>query len=342
LLGIDLSTVSGSAPARRVTLRDLERQFGPKTGASVALRPAASRTPDDGILASRAVRVLAEEHGIDLTDVVGTGPAGRIRNADLAGASTTGITRSSAARPASSHPAPGPSDSEGAAPGKVATAVERGSVVALTEERRQTGDRALASLQQAAQLTTVVEVDVTDLVALAPTPDARDLPAEHVLTIRIAAEAVTALAQHPVINAYLDIVKSEVTYHSSVHLGINLAAEAFDSAVVVTSADGCSADELFSRVNGSTDNQPPATFTISCLPPPVLFASPILPPGHSASLAIGTVTRRPAVVAASSPETSIAVRDFAYLALTYDHRIVDGADASRYLSAVVSQVQRRP
>ncbi|GAA4641429.1 2-oxo acid dehydrogenase subunit E2 [Gordonia humi] len=217
----------------------------------------------------------------------------------------------------------------------------------LPRIRRTIAQRMLASLQTSAQLTSVVEVDVTEIVRLrARTKDEfleRTGTKLSFLPFFVAA-AVDALRDHAVINSSLDPECTEVTYHDYVHLGMAVDSEKGLMVPVIFDADRMSLTELAKAIGGcadrvragtiAPDELSGGTFTITNTGSRgALFDTPIINQPQSAILGIGSVVER-LVPIRDADGLRIEARSMAYLSLSYDHRIVDGADAARYLTAV--------
>lgn len=268
---------------------------------------------------SPRVRRLAREHGVDLAAVRPSGRHGRATAADVR---------------AFVEPS-GSSDAR----------VER-----LSRRRRLIAERMHRSLQESAQLTTVVEADLTRVVGLRDELRTRTGARSSVLAF-VAEAAVQALAGHPVINAELDLAAGTITYPSSVGLGIAVDTAEGLVVPVIRNADDLTAGALARRIaeladrarNGTAtaDDFTGGTFTITNTGSRgALFDTPILNLPQSAILGLGTVVRRPVVVAGGNGDELIAIRSMAYLSLTYDHRLVDGADAARYLTSVRERLEK--
>jgi 2-oxoglutarate dehydrogenase E2 component (dihydrolipoamide succinyltransferase) len=199
-------------------------------------------------------------------------------------------------------------------------------------------------------LTSVVEVDLTTVVRECAAAHAADGPDVALTVFAVVAEAaVQALPAHPRLNASLDLAQGTVTYPAAVHIGIALETDAGQVVAVVRDAGDLSVAGLTRRVteiaNGErgtvhTDEDSDATFTVADTGQHgVLFDTPIIHQPQSAVLGLGAIVRRPVVVVSAGGEERIAIRAMAYLALTYDHRLIDGADAARYLAAVKHRLE---
>ncbi len=311
------------------------------------------------------VRRLAAEHDVNLSALRGTGVGGRIRKQDVLDAARTGATNgsSAAAEPAptpaiSQPPAPAPSVPQ--APGKAsqpaaaaAATLVRGRTEKMSRLRTVIATRMVESLQTSAQLTTVVEVDITRIARLRETAKADFEAREGVKLTYLPFFAVAtceALKVHPKLNASIDQAGGTVTYHDAEHLGIAVDTERGLLAPVIHSAGDLNLGGMArniadladrTRRNAVTpDELGGGTFTLTNTGSRgALFDTPILFQPQVGILGTGTVVKRPAVI--DDPELGevIAVRSIVYLALTYDHRIVDGADAARFLTTVKERLE---
>jgi len=286
------------------------------------------------------VRKLAKQHGVDLNSITGTGVGGRIRKQDVLDAAASSSSAPAAA--ATTSPA------APAAPSPL-----RGKTEDLTRLRKTIATRMVQSLQVSAQLTQVHEVDVTEVARLrARTKDAFVAREGVKLTFLpfFAKAAIEALKQYPQLNAALDIDAGTITYPSGEHLGIAVDTERGLIVPTIRDAGDLSVAGLAKRIADAAertrtnkimpDELSGATFTITNLGSNgALFDTPIINQPQVAILGVGAVVKRPVVVTDANGGESIAIRSMAYLALTYDHRVVDGADAGRFLTAVKSRLQ---
>ena len=223
----------------------------------------------------------------------------------------------------------------------------------MSRLRRVIAERMVESLQTSAQLTTVVEVDVTRIAALRARVKDRFESAEGVrLTFLpfFAKAAIEALKVHPQINASLDLAEGTITYHDSEHLGIAVDTERGLLVPVIRDAGDLSIAGLARRIADladrtrtgkvSPDELSGGTFTITNTGSRgALFDTPIINQPQVAILGTGAIVKRPVVVTDATGSDSIAVRSMVYLALSYDHRLVDGADAARFLSALKARLE---
>ena len=283
------------------------------------------------------MRKLAKQHGVDLAVVTGTGVGGRIRKQDVLDA-------------AEKAPAAASSTSAPAAPESSAL---RGKTEKLSRLRKTIATRMIESLHVSAQLTQVHEVDVTEIARLRARQKDAFLEREGVkLTFLpfFAKAAVEALKAHPKLNAALDTEEGTVTYPDGEHLGVAVDTERGLLVPTIRDAGDLSIAGLARKIADvaertrtnkiSPDEISGATFTVTNLGSNgALFDTPIINQPQVAILGIGAVVKRPVVMTDDRGGESIAVRSMAYLALTYDHRIIDGADAGRFLTAVKERLQ---
>ena len=288
------------------------------------------------------VRKMAAQHDVDLSSVTGTGVGGRIRKQDVLDA-------------AKGKEQP-PSEEAGAAPAAPA-AVEpsplRGKTEPLSRLRKVIAKRMVESLQVSAQLTTVVEVDVTPIARLRDSVKA-DFAAREGVKLSFmpffAKAAIDALKQHPSLNAAIDTEKGEVTYFDKENLAIAVDTEKGLLTPVIKEAGDLSIAGLArkiadvadrTRTNKITpDELSGGTFTLTNTGSRgALFDTPIINQPQVAILGTGSIVKRPVVIDDPNLGETIAVRSMVFLALTYDHRLVDGADAARYLSEVKQRLE---
>ncbi len=292
------------------------------------------------------VRKLAAENNVDLASVKGSGVGGRIRKQDvLAAAEATKAPEPAA--PAA--PAAAPAAAAPAAPAGVRPQLQalRGTTQKASRIRQITATKTRESLQTTAQLTQTHEADVTKIAALRAKAKTAFADREGVnLTFLpfFAKAAVEALGVHPNINASYNEDTKEITYHSSVHLGIAVDTEQGLLSPVIHNASDLSLAGLAraiadianrARTGGlKPDELAGGTFTITNIGSQgALFDTPILVPPQSAMLGTGAIVKRPIVIADNGNEF-IGIRSMCYLPLTYDHRLIDGADAGRFLTTI--------
>ena len=314
------------------------------TAAPAGASAAAPAGADDEAYVTPLVRKLAADKGVDLAVVVGTGVGGRIRKQDVLAAAERAAAPAAAA-PVASAPA-------AVTTPPAASAGMRGTTQPLSRLRRVIAERMVESLQVSAQLTTVVEVDVTRIAALRDRAKA-DFEAREGVKLTFlpffAKAAVEALAAYPSLNASIDQAAGTVTYHGEVNLGVAVDTDRGLLVPVVRDAGDLSVAGLARRITDladrtrtnrvSPDELSGGTFTLTNTGSRgALFDTPIINQPQVAILGTGSVVKRPIVISDSGSDV-IAIRSMVYLALTYDHRLVDGADAARFLTAVRARLE---
>jgi 2-oxoglutarate dehydrogenase E2 component (dihydrolipoamide succinyltransferase) len=319
------------------------------------------------------VRKLAAEHAVNLETVTGTGVGGRIRKQDVieaarlqrgAQAQTPQAPQAAQDAPAAVVPqqpqpvpaeAPSPAAQPSAAPTARRPAVVpsalRGTTQRMSRPRQVIAQRMVESLRVSAQLTTVVEADVTAIARLRDRAKA-DFEAREGVKLTFlpffALAAVEALKMHPKLNAVIN--GDQVTYHDAEHLGVAVDTERGLMVPVIHNAGDLNIGGLARKIGDlaqrtrsgqvGPDELAGGTFTLTNTGSRgALFDTPIINQPQVAILGTGTVVRRPVVVKDSALGEVIAVRSMVYLALTYDHRLVDGADAARFLTTVKNRLE---
>jgi pyruvate dehydrogenase E2 component (dihydrolipoamide acetyltransferase) len=335
----------------------------PQPGSNGPARPASPLGTADGPYVTPLVRKLAAEHGVDLATVAGTGVGGRIRKQDVIDAARVrreaiaAAQQSAADGQAAAAQAPAGQAPAGPAPGTSRPAIEpshlRGTTERMSRARQLIARRMVESLQTSAQLTTVVEVDVTAIARLRERAKA-DFEAREGVKLTFlpffALAAVEALKVHPRLNASIEPDVNQVTYHDAEHLGIAVDTERGLMVPVIRNAGDLNVGglarkiaDLASRTRGgqvSPDDLAGGTFTLTNTGSRgALFDTPIINQPQVGILGTGTVVRRPVVVQDAALGEVIAVRSMVYLALSYDHRLVDGADAARFLGTVKARLE---
>ena len=290
------------------------------------------------------VRKLAAESGVDLSRVQGTGVGGRIRKEDILAAKPAPVAAYSApASPSPSAPA------SKLAP--VAVSPLRGTTVTMSRLRKVIAERMVESLQTAAQLTTVVEVDVTKIDRLRQAAKGTFESREGVKLTFLPFFAVAVcetLKQHPVLNC--SISGDQITYHGAEHLGIAVDTERGLLVPVIRDAGDLNMGGVARRISDvaartrdnkiTPDELGGGTFTITNTGSRgALFDTPIINQPQVAILGLGAVVKRPMVMKGTDGGETIAIRSMVYLALSYDHRIVDGADAARFLVTLKERLE---
>ncbi|UOQ60890.1 2-oxoglutarate dehydrogenase, E2 component, dihydrolipoamide succinyltransferase [Leucobacter rhizosphaerae] len=287
------------------------------------------------------VRKLANETGVDLATVTGTGVGGRIRKEDVVAAAEAAASASSAAPAASSAPAAAP---------VAEVSPLRGTSQKMSRLRKVIAERAVISLQTTAQLTTVVEVDVTRVAQFRQaTKDEFLQKTGNKLSFLpfFALAAAEALRSYPIINAVVD--GDSITYPATENISIAVDTERGLLTPVLRDAGDKSLSEISGEIADlaartrdnklTPDELSGGTFTLTNTGSRgALFDTPLVFLPQVAILGTGSVVKKPVVI--SGPEgDSIAVRSTVFLALSYDHRIVDGADAARFLTQVKQRLE---
>ena len=305
------------------------------------------------------VRQLAREKGIDLSQVTGTGTNGRIKKEDILNASGSSApapaqvvstpTPVAPAPVATAQPVPTPS--QPAAPVKPVADTEqplRGRIEQTTRLRRIIAERMVQSLHISAQLTSVVEVDVTKIATLRNKVKESFVAREGVKLSFLpffAKVSVECLKEFPIVNATISADASQITYSDAIHLAVAVDTPRGLLVPVIRDAGDLSIAGLARKIqdvaNRTRDNKVTpnelsgGTFTLTNTGSRgALFDTPIINQPQVAILGTGAVVKRPVVVKGSDGNDQIAIRQMVYLALTYDHRLVDGADAARFLSSM--------
>ena len=334
--------------------------------AAAAPKPAAQALPSapvpEGTYVTPVIRKLAADSGVDLGSVKGTGVGGRIRREDVVAAAAAAARAAAAAKPAQT-PAPAtaaaaapaaPSAPSAGAPKPDAAATALiGTTVKLPRIRQSIAKNMLHGLQTAAQLTTVIEVDVTRVAQLRAKAKTGFAAREGVplsfLPFFVKA-AIEAMKIYPVINSSVSDDLKEITYHGSVNLGIAVDTPRGLMVPVIKSADDLNIGGLARKIADlaertrnnkiTPDELSGGTFTVTNTGSVgALFDTPIFVPPQAGILGTGAIVKRPVVAADADGNEVIAIRSMCYLAMSYDHRNIDGADASRFLAAVKRRIE---
>ena len=308
--------------------------------APVASVPASQ--PSDAYV-TPLVRKLASELGVNLAQVTGTGIGGRIRREDV----------EALARPATPVAVSAPVASAPSTPRPAVVAVSplRGTTVTMSRLRKVIAARMVESLQVSAQLTTVIEVDVTKIARLRDRSKASFEEREGVKLSFLPFFAVAvceALKQHPVLNSSVE--GDQITYHGTEHLGIAVDTERGLLVPVISNAGdlnmGGIARKIADLAARTRDNKVTpdelggGTFTLTNTGSRgALFDTPIINQPQVAILGLGAIVKRPMVVRGEDGGETIAIRSMVYLGLSYDHRVVDGADAARFLVTLKERLE---
>ncbi|WP_046319591.1 2-oxoglutarate dehydrogenase, E2 component, dihydrolipoamide succinyltransferase [Mycobacterium sp. UM_Kg1] len=298
------------------------------------------------------VRKLAADNNVDLSLVTGTGVGGRIRKQDVLAFAEQQAQQRREPAAASAPAAPAASRPAAAAPAS-ALAHLRGTTAKANRIRQITAKKTRESLQATAQLTQTHEVDMTKIVALRARAKADFAEREGVnLTYLpfIARAVIDALKAHPNVNASYNEDAGEITYYDAEHLGFAVDTEQGLLSPVVHNAGDLSLAGLARAIadiaararsgNLKPDELSGGTFTITNIGSQgALFDTPILVPPQAAMLGTGAIVKRPRVIVDDAGNESIGVRSVCYLPLTYDHRLIDGADAGRFVTTIKNRLE---
>ena len=355
-VGAEIARISTGAAAPAPTAAPTPAPEVPEPTPQPAAAPAPAATPAPAAAASAAtsdanagayvtplVRRLAAQNDIDLSTITGTGVGGRIRKADvMAAVEARGAAQQAPAATTSVAPAP---------PAPEASAL-RGRTEKMSRLRRVIAERMVESLQTSAQLTTVVEVDVTRIAALRNRVKG-DFEAREGVKLSFlpffCKAAVEALKVYPQINSSIDLQAGTITYHEAENLGIAVDTDRGLLVPVIRDAGDLNIAGIARRIADlaertrtnkvAPDELSGGTFTVTNTGSRgALFDTPIINMPQVAILGTGSVVKRPVVISDGGQDV-IAIRSMVYLALSYDHRIVDGADAARFLSAVKARLE---
>lgn len=317
------------------------KEEAPAPAAPAAAPAAAAQAPAAGAesgYVTPLVRKLANQRGVDISSLSGTGVGGRIRKQDVLAA-------------AEAKPAPAPSAP--AAPASAAVSSLRGTVQKAPRIRQVIARRMRESLDTSTQLTQVHEVDMTKIAKLrlkAKNPFQAQNGVKLTFLPFITKAVAEALKQHPKLNAAYDEDKQEITYHNAEHLAIAVDTDKGLLVPVISDAGNLNLAGLAGKIadvadrtrNGKIgpDELSGGTFSITNFGSVgALFDTPIINQPQVGILGIGAIVKRPVVVADENGDDSIAIRSMMYLALTYDHRLVDGADAGRFVQTLKARLE---
>lgn len=311
----------------------------PIVSAPVVAAPAVPAAPvSDAGYVTPLVRKLAAESGIDLTQVAGTGVGGRIRKDDVLNASSVAPSVTPTSAPVAAF-----------VPGEASPL--RGTTEPMSRLRKVLAERAVASMVSTAQLTTVVEVDVTKIAQLRqkvqPAFVAKSGGKLNFMPF-FALAAAEALRVHPKLNATID--GDNIVYHGSENISFAVDTEKGLLTPVIRDAASLNIMEIAQQIADKAartranqlkpDELGGGTFTLTNTGSRgALFDTPVVFLPQVAILGTGVVTKRPVVVTDANGQDAISIRSMVYLALSYDHRLVDGADASRFLVDVKSRLE---
>jgi 2-oxoglutarate dehydrogenase E2 component (dihydrolipoamide succinyltransferase) len=288
------------------------------------------------------VRKLASELGVNRASVKGTGIGGRIRRED--------VEQAAPAKTAPVSAAPVAAVARTSAP-TIAVSPLRGTTVTMSRLRKVIAARMVESLQVSAQLTTVIEVDVTKIARLRDKSKASFEAREGVKLSFLPFFAVAtceALKQHPVLNSSVE--GDQITYHGAEHLGIAVDTERGLLVPVISNAGDLNMGGIARKISDlaartrdnkvTPDELGGGTFTLTNTGSRgALFDTPIINQPQVAILGLGAIVKRPMVVRGEDGGETIAIRSMVYLGLSYDHRVVDGADAARFLVTLKERLE---
>ncbi|KPN18916.1 2-oxoglutarate dehydrogenase, E2 component, dihydrolipoamide succinyltransferase [Arthrobacter sp. Edens01] len=328
------------APKEEAPKEEAPKQEAPKQEAD-------KEESGSGTYVTPLVRKLANEHGVDLSTVKGTGVAGRIRKQDVLAAAESAKAEEPAAA--------APSSSDKAAPAKISeeSAKLRGTTVKAPRIRQTIARRMKESLDTSAQLTQVQEVDMTRIATMRQKAKAgfKEQNGANLTFLPFIAKAVVeALKAHPKLNASYDSESQEITYHDAEHLAIAVDTEKGLLVPVINDAGDLNLAGLAKRIADvgartrsgkiGPDELSGGTFTITNIGSVgALFDTPIINQPQVGILGTGAIVKRPVVRTDEDGNDTIAIRSMMYLSLTYDHRLVDGADAGRFLQTLKARLE---
>ena len=334
--------VAPPAPVAQVQVAQVPPQVSTPVVAPAAQTVAAPVAQPQDAYVTPIVRKLANDLGVNLANVRGTGIGGRIRKEDVQAASPQSAPAQSA-----------PSVAAPAAPRPAAPVASplRGTTVTMSRLRKVIAARMVEALQVSAQLTTVIEVDVTKIARLRDRSKATFEAREGVKLSFLPFFAVAvceALKQHPVLNSSVE--GDQIIYHGAEHLGIAVDTERGLLVPVIHNAGdlnmGGVARKIADLAARTRDNKVTpdelggGTFTLTNTGSRgALFDTPIINQPQVAILGLGAVVKRPMVVKGEDGGETIAIRSMVYLGLSYDHRVVDGADAARFLVTLKERLE---
>ena len=339
-----------SEPIAQVQVAQVPPQVS--TPVAVPVTPATPISQPQDAYVTPIVRKLANDLGVNLATVRGTGIGGRIRKEDIEAMSkpspSSAVTGVSSQVATAANTSSQPATPRPAAP---ATSPLRGTTVTMSRLRKVIAARMVESLQVSAQLTTVIEVDVTKIARLRdrskPTFEAREGVKLSFLPF-FAVAVCEALKQHPVLNSSVE--GDQIIYHGAEHLGIAVDTERGLLVPVIHNAGdlnmGGVARKIADLAARTRDNKVTpdelggGTFTLTNTGSRgALFDTPIINQPQVAILGLGAVVKRPMVVKGEDGGETIAIRSMVYLGLSYDHRVVDGADAARFLVTLKERLE---
>ncbi len=331
------------APKQEAPKQEAPKQEAPKQDAPKQEAPAAEAPAESGYV-TPLVRKLANQQGVDIASLTGTGVGGRIRKQDVLAAAEAKAEPAAPSAPASA-PA--------SAPSSAAASSLRGTVQKAPRIRQVIARRMRESLDTSTQLTQVHEVDMTKVAKLRTrAKDSFQAQNGSKLTFLpfIAKAVAEALKQHPKVNASYDEDKQEITYHNAEHLAIAVDTDKGLLVPVINDAGSLNMAGLAGKIADVADRTRKGkigpdelsggTFSITNIGSVgALFDTPIINQPQVAILGTGAIVKRAVVVSDENGDDSLAIRSMMYLSLTYDHRLVDGADAGRFLQTLKARLE---
>ena len=356
IIGDSSAAAAPAAPAAPAPAAAAPAPATPAAPAAPASAPDTPATPaapaaDGEAYVTPLVRKLAKDNGIDLSTVKGTGVGGRIRKQDVQAAiAAKGSTAPAAAPAASAAPA---ADGAPKAAHTFEVSPKRGTVEKTARIRQVIAKRMRESLDISTQLTQVTEVDMTRVAQLRAKAKDGFLAREgaKLTFLPFFAQAVTeALQQHPALNASMTEDLKQITYPDSENVAIAVDTPKGLLVPVIKNASDLGIAGLAKAIGdlggrARTGDIAPeeltgSTFTITNIGSfGALFDTPIINQPNVAILGTGSIVKRPMVVKDVDGNDSIAIRSMCYLSLTYDHRVVDGADAGRFLYTLKTRLE---
>lgn len=347
-----------AAPPAPAVTAPASTPAAPPAPAAAPTAPAASvmarrASADEGVYVTPLVRKLAAEHGVSLSSVQGTGVGGRIRKQDILDAAEAAKKAASAPAPTAAAEASAPAAAPQVAAVSEEAAKLRGTTEKLSRMRKVIAERMTESLRVASQLTATVEVDVTAISKLrrAAKDEFKKREGASLSYLPFITKAtIEALKAMPVLNASADFEAGTVTYASQENIGIAVDTDRGLMVPVIQDAGDLNLAGLAKRIGDlaartragkvGPDELSGGTFTITNYGSAgTLFDTPIINLPQVAILGTGALVKRPVVVTDALGGDTIAIRDMMYLSLTYDHRLIDGAKAARFLSLIKARLE---
>jgi len=340
-VGARLAVIGGAVAVATVPAAPTPPPVTAPVAPVVAAPVAPVSQPQDSYV-TPIVRKLASELGVNLATVKATGIGGRIRREDVEAAAKPATAAAPIAATAQSAPRTS---------SPVAASPLRGTTVTMSRLRKVIAARMVESLAVSAQLTTVIEVDVTKIARIRDRAKASFEAREGVKLSFLPFFSVAvceALKQHPVLNSSVE--GDQITYHGAEHLAIAVDTERGLLVPVIANAGdlnmGAVARKIADLAARTRDNKvnpdelSGGTFTITNTGSRgALFDTPIINQPQVAILGLGAIVKRPMVVRGEDGGETMAIRSMVYLALSYDHRVVDGADAARFLVTLKERLE---